>query len=288
MLESAAREGNFDAALALALAEVSPSAVEPVAQRQLDSAVAPRVHEPGRVGFGTVLPQTAALATVLEEGSRIQLAEAMVEFAKDEHEPAVNRQDALIAIAVLAHALPDATATALFPEVHRFAAGLAPESVVGVVPGSDDPLNRFRISFGSTSLTAPGIRAAAALARSPEEYETIQRQAAVLMGSVADESTANAVAAALASLPASVMLPNLEFLAGNPNPWLRALAAVVWAQSDQAPAGIGVRLARDGSPHVRRALAGHLSNEERHADVRTILEGDPRRSLRRQAAKNQP
>jgi hypothetical protein len=114
-----------------------------------------------------------------------------------------------------------------------------------------------------------------------EQYEIVQRISVAPLRDASDQ-TANSIAVALASLPpVRVTLP-LDLLAGHPSPWMRALAAVVWAQRPDEPAEIGVTLAQHPSPHVRGSLARSLENDARHAKPRAILSEDPRRSVRQQ------
>ena len=142
-------------------------------------------------------------------------------------------------------------------------------------------MQRFRISFGEASLAPAGLMAAAALARAEEQYEIVQRISVALLREASDE-TANSIAVALACLPpVRVTLP-LNLLAGHPSPWMRALAAVVWAQRPDEPEEIGAILAEDPSPHVRGSLARSLRGDPRHGRPRAILSADPRRSVRQQ------
>jgi hypothetical protein len=64
---------------------------------------------------------------------------------------------------------------------------------------------------------------------------------------------------------------------------LRSLAAISWAASDNLDSALGVALANDPDPRVRRTLASALA--ERSADARTAaarerLHHDPRHSVR--------
>lgn len=148
----------------------------------------------------------------------------------------------------------------------------------------EDPLARFRVSLGESSLAPAGLMAAAGLARTPEQYRTIERTAVAQLRN-ADDRTANSIAAALASIPAADVTIPLEVLATHPSPWMRALAAVIWAQRPDLGEQIGVELARDPSKHVRASLARSLGGDSRHAPCTEILRGDARRSLRREVGR---
>jgi hypothetical protein len=144
---------------------------------------------------------------------------------------------------------------------------------------SAEGANLFRFSLGDASLALAGLIAAAALARTAAQYATIQRTAVAQLRHATDQ-TAHQIAVALASLPAEQVTLPVELLAGHPSPWVRALAAVVWAQRPDQPKEIGVRLAQDPSRHVRESLTSSLGDDDRHAGVRTVLAEDPRRSVR--------
>lgn len=280
----AAATGNDYAGLALIAAEGDTTQAAPLARQRLETAIAPRVHEPGVHTFGTWLPQSAALITALDEDERVTFSRGMVEFASDEKETAYDRIEALIALRVIARSLPDDVRDELFERSVRFAqGGFDTSSGEELFPSDDDPLARFRIRFGQMSLAPDGLKASAALARTEEQYGKVERIAvAQLRG--ADENTANSVAAAVASIPPGRVTLPVDVLATHPSEWMRALAAIIWAQRPDLPDEIGVQLARDPSRHVRRSLASSLRNEVRHAPCKEILCGDPRRSLRRQVS----
>jgi hypothetical protein len=276
----AAAEGNLYAAMALVAAEDDTTQAVPLARQRLEAAVAPRIHTPGVQTFGTGLPQTAGLMTVLPEEDRVRFARGMLEFANDQQETANNRYEALIALQAVARYVPDDVRDELFEQVLPFAEGRY-EAAEGdtLFPGADDPLQRFRFSLGDASLAPAGLTAAAALARAPAQYATIQQSAVAQLRHATDQ-TAHQIAVALASLPPEQVTLPVELLAGHPSPWVRALAAVVWAQRPDQPEEIGVRLAQDPSREVRESLTGSLGDDHRHANVRAVLAGDPRRSVR--------
>jgi hypothetical protein len=276
----AAAEGSQYAALALVAAEGDTTQAVPLARQRLELAVAPRVHKPGIQTFGTGLSQTAGLTTVLPEEDRVRFARGMIDFANDQQETAHNRYEALMGLKGIARYLPDDVRGELFEQVLPFAQGQY-EAAEGeaLFPGADDPLQRFRFSLGDRSLAPAGLTAAAALARTPAQYATIQRTAVTQLRDDSDQ-TVHPIAVALASLPPEQVTLPVELLAGHPSPWVRALAAVIWAQRPDQSEEIGVRLAQDPSRHVRGSLAESLGDDDRHAKVRAVLGGDPRRSVR--------
>lgn len=272
---------SFYAALALIVSNADTSPVVALATRRLDASIAPRVHVPGQMNFGTALPQTAVLVTALPGEDRIRFAKGMLDFAHDEQEPGHNRHDALAALRAIARDLPTATRSELFDEVLPFTRGEVSdtENDKEIFPGADDLLRRFTVHVGSADLAAAGIMAAANLAVTDEQFAAVERAAIGLLYG-ADEFTVNAVAAALSTLPSAKVTLPLNVLAAHPSPWIRALAAVLWARRPNEPEDIGLQLAKDASHTVRGSLAGAVKSEACHVSVRQILANDPRRSVR--------
>jgi hypothetical protein len=233
--------------------------------------------------YGTWLPQTAVLVGALSAEDRVRFARGMLDFARDGQESGHNRYDALLALRSVARTLPDVVRDELFEEVLPFARRDSDDESTGVehFPGANDLLRRFTVNIGDASLAAAGVLAAAALARAGEQYAIVERVAVKLLPD-ANEGVLNSIASALASIPVEQVTLPVDVLSAHPSPWLRALAAVLWAQRPTEPEEIGLRLARDRSRQVRGSLAGGVKDEVRHASVREILIGDPRRSVRRQ------
>jgi hypothetical protein len=279
-VEEAAAGGSLYAALALVAAEADTRQAEPLARQWLEAALVPRVHQPGVQLFGTGLVQTAALVTALPEDDRARFARGMLDFANDHEEVPQNRREALVALRGIARRVPDHVRDELFEQILPYVEGRHDSAERDAsFPATADPLQRFKLSLGDASLAPTALMAAAALARDPEQYSTIQRNAMIQLRDATDERT-NSIAGALASLPPETVTVPLEFLASHPNHWLRALAAVIWAQHTDQPEEIGAALAGDWSRDVRGSLAGSLRNDDRHDNVRAILSNDPRRSIR--------
>ncbi|HVB52675.1 MAG TPA: hypothetical protein VNF24_00570 [Candidatus Acidoferrales bacterium] len=278
-LKWAAAENQF-AALALVLAAADPSPAIPLAQRRFQSAIAPRVHQPGVKTIGTGLPQTALLVTVLPSDDRARFARSMVDFAHDQEESALNRCEALIALGAIAPHLPDLVRTELFEAVLPIAQGKA-DATPGhkMLPGADDPFRRVRISIWDPSLSAVGVQAAATLASSAKQYEQVA-DAALPLQDDADDRDLNSVALALAAIPEEYVTPSAESLSVHSSPSIRALSGVLWAQRLDQPEDTGLRLAHDRSVQVRRSLAAALRGGANDTAVRAILIADPRRSVR--------
>ena len=278
-LRDAARDNLF-AALALIVAGADTAPCEPLARQFLEGATAPRVITPGVMAFGTGLPRTAYLITVLPEQERITFARAMVTLAQDERDATLNRCEALRAIRTVGRYLPEVARSELFEAVMPFASREGHgEPSDRLFSGFDDLLQRYRISFGSESIEAAGLLAAAALSCSPDHYRRVERVGLRLFYG-ADDITLNTIAQALSMIPVEQLSLPAELLASQSNQWLRALAAVVWAQRRSEAEAIGLQLAKDASQHVRRSLAQALNEDDRHRAVRAVLLGDARRSIR--------
>lgn len=159
------------------------------------------MHQPGVHAFGTGLGQTATLVTVLSEDDRVRFARGMLDFADDHEEMAQNRREALVALRGIARRIPDDVRDELFEQVLPYVEGRH-DIAEGdpSFPATADPLERFRVSLGDASLAPSALMAAAALARNPEQYSAIQRNAMVQLRDATDERT-NSIAVALASLP---------------------------------------------------------------------------------------
>lgn len=273
-----ATNGNFHAALAVVIAGGATAAAVPEARRRFEAAIAPRERKPGVMTFGTLLPDTARLVTVLPNEDRVRFARAMLERAGDDEDTPHNRQDALLALRPIASDLADDVRDELFDSVVPFAEGKVVASQEPLFPGADDPLGRFRFSLGDVSLKNAGLLAAAALVRSAEQAQQIHRVATRNLRQ-ADHAGANVIAHALGGLPREYLEMSPAEMARHANEWLRALGAVVWSESPDDEE-IGLELAHDSSPHVRRSLAANLTSDFRHAGVRAVLSRDPRRSVR--------
>ena len=272
---------NFYAAFALVVAGAETEPCLPMAGQMFERSVAPRNPTPGSFDLGTHLPRTAYLISVLPEEDRVVFARTMVTLAGAVDDATMNRCDALHALRTVADSLPDVTRDELFEQAIGFALveedNQSPAELL--LGGLDDPLRRFRVSLGGDSLEAAGLLAAAALARLPDDFRRVEQVSLGLLYG-ADDVALNTIAQALAKIPVDVLSLSADVLAAQSSHWLRAVAAVVWAQRDSEPENIGLRLAEDRSQHVRRSLATSLQPGERYEGVRAELSADPRRSIR--------
>jgi len=274
-----ARSGNLYAALAIIAAGTDAAPAISAARKLLDAAAAPRIHVPGLTEFTGGWQETASLAAVLEPADRARLGDAMTAVVTDTDEPRWNRQQALAALAAVGRHLSDADRDRLFPTALQAARGsLDSADDDDTLPSGQ--LNRSRINLGDPTLGFDGILASAALASTPDQYQSVIDLAYELMPQ-ARPHQANRIAQALALLPvAGRALLDPRALAAHESERIRCLAAVVWATADAQPPDVGKRLAADPSGNVRRSLAAHLPDNSQHENLRAKLRHDVRRSVR--------
>jgi hypothetical protein len=278
-LSAAAFAGNPYAALGVVVADGDVSAARSVAKERLEQAIAERIHQPGSFTFGTWLPQTAILVRTLDDESRMRFADGMLEFALDADESPHNRADALLAISNIAKSLPAAARARILAQVISFADGGNEPVPHFVLAGSTDPLQRFRVDLGDMSLIPAGLIAAAMLATTDADSETILKLAVALLPNAQDH-LAYAIAESVANLPRDKVDLSPALLAAHDSDHIRSLAAVLWTEAPNVDPDVGLRLARDGSRRVRTVLARHLGSDSASAAVRSILASDVRRSIR--------
>ena len=203
----------------------------------------------------------------------------MTAVLTDTDEPAWNRQLALAALATVGRHLSDPDRDRFFPVALQAARGDLDSST------DDDSLpsrqlDRFRIIMGDPAFRFDGLLAAAALASTPGQYESVIDLAYELMPP-ASPHQANRLASALSLLPeAGRALLDPRSLAGHESEWIRALAAGLWCTADGQPPQVGRRLAADPSGNVRRSLASHLPDKPQYEDLQKTLGHDFRRSVR--------
>jgi HEAT repeat protein len=116
-----------------------------------------------------------------------------------------------------------------------------------------------------------------------EQAEAVQQVALELLRQ-RDARTVQRVAAALSWLPREQLALDMRSLAAHPDAGLRSLAAIRWAQDPASEPELGVELARDPDPRVRRLLAEALSENPAPPEAepaRETLRQDVRRSVRR-------
>ena len=104
---------------------------------------------------------------------------------------------------------------------------------VRILPG--EQLDRSRINLGDPTLRFDGLLAAAALASTPGQYDSVIDLAYKLMPQ-ASPDRGNRIAQALALLPAADRaLLDPRSLASHESEWIRSLTAAVWSTADGQP-----------------------------------------------------
>lgn len=274
-----ASAGQMYAALAIIVADKDLTPAISAAQRMLDAVTSPRIHVPGQVEFAGGWQEAATLTRALQPPDRARLADAMTAVINDTDEPAVNRQLALAALATVGRHLSDPDRGRFFPVALQAARGdLDSSTDDDALPSGK--LERFRFVMGDPAFRFDGLLAAAALASTPDQYESVIDIAYELMPH-ANSRQANSLASALALLPGTGRaLLDPRSLAAHESEWIRSTAARLWCAAADQPPQVGHRLAADPSQNVRRSLAFHLPGTPQYDDVRNKLEQDIRRSVR--------
>ncbi|GAB3005451.1 hypothetical protein GCM10023080_083860 [Streptomyces pseudoechinosporeus] len=276
---AAAANGNTEAALVLILANAPADSARPLAQTLLDRSLGRHTETNPNIDAS---PSQAALliGCLLPMADGESFADALTRRIRSHHHTAQQRQDALDALTILSGYLG--------PEQRARYLDVTLEASRGRLDGSaQDDLNathvydRFQLDMGTTTLRYHGLSAAAHMAQTPSDEETITGITLPLLAQ--PEGPADSLLVdALAQLPGSQHLLPLPVLAGHSSPWVRALAAHLWCATGQTAttAHLGTHLAADASPRIRCTLARELPDDEKHAALREMLRGDCRRSVR--------
>jgi hypothetical protein len=292
-LHELAAGGSSHAARALGLLDWYDDEQRQRGQQALDRWAAPRHRRPGTVTYGTGAIEDSLLVRALPATHRATFAMRMLELAFDPDEADWNRRELLAAATNMVRYLEQADRAAVFEQAMRIAQGEhAPSRSDEGIPDMSHPLNRFRITLGGAIDLRPlGLELAARAVTTPLEAEAVQRTALELLRQ-ADDKTIHQVAFALSMLPVEHLTLELNLLAAHPHTSLRMLAAIRWAQDPTCHPEMGLGLARDRDPRVRRMLAQAISDAppQVHTEpARAVLRQDPRYSVRRhlQAAETQ-
>ncbi len=285
-LTTEAQAGDLTSCIVMASAECVDEPVLDKARRRLEQAIAPREREPGVQHIGTSLPDDALLIRNLATDDIGSFVAAMMVLAVDVEEPIPNRREALGAAEACMRELPELQRSDFFEAAMECADGLHDDQGANPLPlGDTDPLARYKVSFGPRSLRAAGLRCAAVSAVTNEQFNKVKDVALGLLVAT-DRYTADTAALAAAQLPARILAGDLDALRVRPDYRARWLAAMIWAELDDADERIGRSLAVDPSHLVRGGLASSLRDTPIHHDLRQQLCGDVRRAVRRAASRN--
>lgn len=253
------------------------------ARKHLDVALSQSGPDPGVRTIGSTLPRSALFVRLLPEVDRVRFAMKAMEQAEDAAELEVNRSDALGAVMVLAHHLPQKVRSELFQRALSLGltdhAGESGDEFDGV----SHPLSAFRFDVGVGSLRPRAVFTAATLAEESGEFDAAI-QAALALLNVGDDQVVREAAHALATLAKDAKIDPNEFVR-SPTVALRELAAVLWGLAEQRDEDLGERLASDSSARVRMALAMSLGKVSVDPDriverLRQRLLEDPSASVR--------
>ncbi len=277
--------GDLLACVVMTAADCVDEAVLDQARRRLEQAVSPPERQPGVQHIGSSLPYDAYLIRHLDAESIHRFVTATMALAVDPGEPIPNRNQALGAAEACMPGIPESQRSDFFKVAMECARGLHDDQGSTPLPlGETDPLSRFRISFGPSSLRAPGLRCAAASAVTNEQHKMV-RDAALELLIAPDKYTAETAAFAAAQLPAPVLAGDVDTLRLRPDSRARVLAAMTWASLDDVDERIGRGLAMDPSHTVRATLASALREIPSHDALRQQLSRDTRRTVRRAASR---
>lgn len=276
-LQRLANDGHREAAALLALKE--PRDVP--AQQARDAAERlrkPTTSGPGGFGMGTGAVNDSLLAATLPVEERLACIEMLLSNAAAPWEPASNRDDYLLAAGNLIDGLDDEVRRRFLDSAIEFAANPPPSGADALHESMSSPLGMMRVNDRSDCRPAAAFLAGR-LAKSAGEKQTVRDLALRLIGVGTDHDyrvtkTLQLVQAELGD--------SIGLLASQGSWTLRSLAAMLWAESTATPDTHGTALAQDPDVRVRKALAHAITRapHRQDSDVRTLLLGDPRWSVR--------
>ncbi len=275
-LQEMAERGHNEAAALLGYidpARVSPAAAQDAAERLRQ----PTNNGPTQFRSGTGAVNDSLIAAVLPAEVRIECVEMLISNARSPWEGSGDRNDFLLAASNLVNGLDEEHRRRFLDDAIDFAA-YPPLSQVDVFNASmSSPLSAMRIDDRTDCRPAAAFLAAR-LAVASEEKRLVRDTALRLIGTNNDEDYR--VTKTL-QLVQTELADNIGMLAHGRWP-LRCLAAILWADASDASEELGMTLARDPDVRVRRALATEIvaTDDQRTADVRTVLRNDPRWSVR--------
>jgi len=284
LLEDMADRGNEHACLILAARGVASREVLQQAEDAFNRLQERPPPKAGTVVFGSGLSQDAQRIGVLSVDKRDTAANRLIQIAEDTRESDRNRADALQAISLLGGELSRDARIELFSRAMRFATGEASGSDLSPdLRQKPHPLSRFRFDLSPGPLEAYGLEAAAPLAQTQAETNEVIELALSMLASD-DTDTTHRIAALLSRLRGDRLTASQAVLAGQPNPSLRALAAVLWVHDANRDVNLGTQLASDSNVLVRRTLAHEIaSSGEIRPDsaLATRLSADDHYSVRK-------
>ncbi len=282
-LQQLTADGSTHAAQALGLLDHDDDQQRQRGRQALNGWAAPRQRRPGVVTYGTNALRDSLLVATLPPTDRASFATRMLDLAVDPADPTWNREEFIRAATNVADDLRPPDRLRVFRLAMDIARGSYPPSPADEPLAGDHPLSRVRITFGAFDLRPLGLQLAAVVARTPRQAQTVQ-DAALQLLSHGDDTTIRTVARALSQLPGDRFTLDVKLLAAHPHRSLRTLAAIRWAQNPTSDPELGLALAHDPDPRVRRMLGEAIAlgpQAEASKPVSEILRRDPRYSVRR-------
>lgn len=272
--------GNRSAASLLALITDEPSAAQlAAAGAAAEQLAAPSTNTAQSMGIGTSAISQSLRALHLPAAERTELVRAQLDRAAAPYEAASDRADYYLAAANLADGLEDVAD--LFAEAIRRADDPTPSPGDLLPTFSSHPLSTFRTTGLAADARGHALFLAARLARTPDELEQVRKRAIGLLAAGGD--TSHYAARALLRSKPEELQHDVAFLAVHQDWTARSVAALAWASNSLSDPGVGVHLAGDRDPRVRRTLAEAVQNAEPTEaldQVRQMLSSDPRYSVR--------
>lgn len=213
-------------------------------------------HAPGAYaggGGGASITDSILIGNLPVPDKEAALAQ-LLERADDPRVFSSDRASYLRAASNLAPAIESPARANYLDEALRLVLKPTPSTADEVTGSSSHPLGIFRMPLANSS-RGEAVFLAAALAREPLERERVRDAAFSLVG---DEAASEYwVTRALQRL-GDALVGDVGFLSGQGTA-LKSLAGILWSKNP-APAPVGLRLAADEDPEVRRALARALAD----------------------------
>ena len=271
-----AEGGHHEAAALIAFSDpdqIAPKDADAAAQRLRQ----PTKNGPNHFSTGTGAVSDSLLATVLPAEDRAACIEMLMSNARSPYEGAQNRSSYMLAAANLTEGLDEHHGREFFDAALSFAAHPPPSQVDIFNASMRNPLGGMRVNNRSDCRPS-ATYLAGVLAQTPDDKRVVRDAALRLIGADADDDYRVAKTLLVVQSELGDSAPMLA-QGGWP---LRSLAAIIWAESIDLPAELGMALSRDTDVRVRRALATavRVKDDQRIEAVRAVLETDPRWSVR--------
>jgi tetratricopeptide (TPR) repeat protein len=284
-LHQASAVGNLDALEALCAAEnvelnaEAGAAVEEQLRQWLSRPLG-RTPEGHIIGFLRLEPWGVLARRAPSEGTRVQVAEALVAFALDDDEPQANRASAANAVHNLVPGLQTEEARRYAEELRPLAEGCFGASAFDVPREVAEHLfNRFRMGDEAAGdrLQAAALTACAKLLQAADAGDTTWLAEAVGDALLHDEPRVVAGAWEAVGRAQALQLPGgLEAHLAHPAHEVRVAVLDCWRarRDDAPPVRVLRRLTRDDRFDVRLRLLALLRDGNRHPATRAAMAAD--------------